>query len=208
MKESDRIERREVILNAAIAVLEEKGYRDATMMDIAQRAAASKETLYSWFGNKSGLFQSVIRRNAGTVQAVLERHLDDDVPLESALTDIGRAIATLLLGDSAIAINRAAISEAQSEPVLAEILVTAGREATLPFFVQFLKQCHRQRLLEFEKPWEAAEIFLGLLLGDKQIRRLLGVIAAPSDEEVKTWAKQATNHFLRIYGGERLKQNN
>lgn len=201
MKESHRAERRHAILDAAAAILGEKGYRDTTMLDVARRVSASKETLYAWFGNKSGLFQAVIHRNAHTVRAVLEGHLDSNAPVEAALVDVGRALAGLLLGDSAVAINRAAISEARSEPELARILVETGREATLPFFVRYLEQCRRRNLLDFDDPREAAETFLGLLLGDKQIRRLLGAVDTPDAGEIEARAKQAAVKFLRLYGG-------
>ncbi len=106
---------------------------------------------------------------------------------------MGRALARLLLGDGAVAINRAAISEARSEPALARILVETGREATLPFFVRYLEQCRGRDLLDFDDPWEAVETLLGLLLGDKQIRRLLGVADTPDTREIETRAKQAAS---------------
>ena len=204
MREPDRAQRRDVILDAATAILREKGYRDATMLDVARRVSASKETLYAWFGNKSGLFQAVIRRNADRVRTVLEAHLDGNAAVEEALADVGRALAGLLLGDGAVAINRAAISEARSDPELARILVETGREATLPFFVRYLERCRERGLLDFDDPWEAAETFLGLLLGDKQIRRLLGVVETPDAGEIETRARQAAVRFLKLYGGEGL----
>ena len=206
MKEPDRAQRQDAILDAASAILQEKGYRGTTMLEVARRVSASKETLYAWFGNKSGLFQAVIRRNADTVRTVLEGHLDADAPVEEALVDVGRALAGLLLGDSAVAINRAAISEVRSEPVLARILVQTGREATLPFFVRYLEQCRGRNLLDFDDPWEAAETFLGLLLGDRQIRRLLGVVEAPEISEIEARAKKAAIRFLRLYGHGRPLQ--
>ena len=201
MKEPHRAERRDAMLDAATAILGEKGYRDATMLDVARRVSASKETLYAWFGSKSGLFQAVVRRNANTVRAVLEGHLDGKAPVEAALTDVGRALAGLLLGDSAVAINRAAISEARSEPELARVLVETGREATLPIFVRYLERCRRRGLLEFDDPREAAERFLGLLLTDMQVRRLLGAADTPDVGQVETRARQAAAAFLKLYGG-------
>ncbi|MYE03082.1 MAG: hypothetical protein F4Y03_17760 [Alphaproteobacteria bacterium] len=108
------------------------------------------------------------------------------------------------MGDGAVAINRAAISEARSDPELARILVETGREATLPFFVRYLERCRERGLLDFDDPWEAAETFLGLLLGDKQIRRLLGVVETPDAGEIETRARQAAVRFLKLYGGKGL----
>ena len=199
MKAASRDKRRDVILNSAIEVLSERGYRDASMLEVARRASASKETLYAWFGDKRGLFEAVIRRNALAVQAVLVRHLEGDAPTERVLVDFGRALLQLLLGDNAAAINRAAISEARSDPHLAQILASAGREATLPSFVHFLELQRKHGVLRIEDPSEAAEDYLGLLLGDTQIRRLLGLLATPKKAQIEARAARAAKKFQRLY---------
>lgn len=199
MKAASRDRRRHEIMNVAIEVLAQRGYRDASMLEVARRTSASKETLYAWFGDKRGLFEAVIRRNAEAVQAVLARHFESDASTEVVLVEFGRALLGLLLGDSAVAINRAAISEARSDPRLAQILASAGREATLPSFIRFL-ELHRGRgALRIEAPSEAAEDYLGLLLGDTQTRRLLGLLAAPKKAQIEARALRATKNFLRLY---------
>jgi len=199
MKPETRQQRRDEIMDAAVAVLAERGYRDASMLDVARRASASKETLYAWFGSKAGLYEAVIRRNAGVVQDVLAGQLATDAPAERVLTAFGRALLELLLGEGAVAINRAAITEAQADPTLAWTLVSAGREATLPAFVQFLAREGAQGRLNIDDPGEAAADFLGLLLGDSQVRRLLGVLPPPDDEQIVARAVRASRSFLRLY---------
>ena len=200
MKAEQRERRRDEILNVAIALLSERGYRDASMLEIARRSSASKETLYAWFGDKPGLFEAAVRRNAEAVQSVLARHLGGEAATEAALVDFGRALLTLLLGESAVAVNRAAISEARSDPRLARILAASGRDATLPDFVRFLELRRRSGDLRMESASEAAADYLGLLLGDAQVRRLLGILAAPEDAEIEVRAARAAKKFLRLYG--------
>ncbi len=199
MKTASRDARRDEILAVAIEVLAEKGYRDASMLEIARRASASKETLYAWFGDKRGLFEAVIQGNARTVQLLLARHLANDAPAELVLVEFGRALLQLLLGDSAVAINRAAISEATSDPRLSEILTRAGREATLPGFLRYLELQRERGLMTFDDPSLAAQDFLGLLLGDIQVRRLLGRLPAPRKAQVEARAARAAKNFLRLY---------
>ena len=200
MKEATREQRRDRILDVAVETLAEYGYRDTTMLEVARRASASKETLYAWFGNKPGLFQAVIQRNAEAVRDVVEGHLDGDESVEEALADFGHALAGLLLGESAVAINRAAISEVRTAPTLARILSESGREATLPDFTRYLERCRARGLLDFEDSGEVAETFIGLLIGDAQVLRLLGVMAAPGSAELQNRAKLAGSKFLLIYG--------
>jgi len=199
MKAATRDKRRDEILNVATEVLSERGYRDASMLEIATHASASKETLYAWFGDKRGLFEAVIVRNARSVQAVLQHHLEGDAGVERALVDFGQALLRLLLGDSAVAINRAAISEAQSDPSLAQILSSAGREATLPMFIRYLERQRRRGTLSLDSPSQAAEDFLGLLIGDTQVRRLLGLLGSPKKGRIEARATRAAKIFLRLY---------
>jgi AcrR family transcriptional regulator len=199
MKAATRDKRRDEILKVAIEVLSEKGYRDTSMFEIARRASASKETLYVWFGDKRGLFEAAIERNARAVQAVLAHPPEEGAPTERVLVNFGRALLQLLLGDSAVAINRAAISEARSDPNLARVLTSAGREANLPGFIQFLEMQRKRGALKIDDPSRTAEEFLGLLLGDTQIRRLLGVLSAPKKSEIEARAARAAKNFLRLY---------
>ena len=199
MKKSSRAPRRAHILDVAAKILAERGYRDTTMLEVAQRANASKETLYAWFGDKLGLFEAVIRRNAGAVRLALNGHLDGQPSVESALTDFGRTLAAHLLCDNAVAINRAAISEARSGPSLAGSLSKSGREPIQRIFARYLEQCHVRGLLVVEDPNDAVDTFVGLLLGDVQTRRLLGVMDAPCETDIEGRATRAAEKFLRLY---------
>jgi AcrR family transcriptional regulator len=72
------VERREEILKVALSVLAERGYRGASMLEIAERAQASKETLYAWFRDKRGLFEELVRWQAERVDAALVPSLERD----------------------------------------------------------------------------------------------------------------------------------
>ena len=63
--------RREEILRVAISVLAKRGYSGASMREIAERAQASKETLYAWFGDMRGLFDELVRWQAERVDVAL-----------------------------------------------------------------------------------------------------------------------------------------
>src|ERR671921_2094076 len=71
VKRRSSVERREEILEVALSVLAERGYRGASMREIAERAQASKETLYSRFGNKRELFEELVGWQAERVAAVI-----------------------------------------------------------------------------------------------------------------------------------------
>jgi len=94
------------------------------MLSVAKRAKASNETLYRWYGDKLGLFMSLIERNLSDVRAVLEPDSQcADDPLET-LQILGPKLLELLLSPRAIALNRAAAADASG--ALGQALARGG----------------------------------------------------------------------------------
>lgn len=201
-------ERREAILEAAHAVLAEQGYAGASMLAIARRAKASKETLYAWFGDKQGLFEALILRNARELETALDEATvsarpGSDTPapeVKAVLHRFAAALLRLLLSDRALVVNRAAIAEAPRYPILAQLLVSRGRSTVLPKLIAFLEAQKAAGRLQFDDPEDAAETLIGLTLGDLQVRRLLGVQMPLDEGELETRATRAVERFVRVFG--------
>jgi len=70
LKEKQRREREELIIQAAEAVFEEKGYYEASMDEIAARVGVAKGTIYTHFPGKEELVVAIFKRN---LQTFLER---------------------------------------------------------------------------------------------------------------------------------------
>jgi AcrR family transcriptional regulator len=198
------VERREEILEVALALLAERGYRGASMLEIARRAQASKETLYAWFGDKRGLFEELVRWQAERVDAVIAPNLerDGDDPSE-VLGGFALELQRLLLGERAVVINRAAISEATSDPTFARILAARGRGSVVPNLERYLEGQRERGRLEFEEAGTAIDALIGLTIGDQQVRRLLGALPMPETEEMQARAERAVRSFLALFGRER-----
>jgi AcrR family transcriptional regulator len=197
------VERREEILNVALSVLAERGYRGASMLQIARRAQASKETLYAWFGDKRGLFEELVRWQAERVDAVITPNLerDGDEPSE-VLRGFALELQRLLLGERAVVINRAAISEAASDPTFARILATQGRGSVVLKLERYLEEQRERGHLEFEEAEAAIDAIIGLAIGDQQVRRLLGVLPMPETEQMEARAERAARMFLMLFRRE------
>ena len=202
MRDSERERRSEEILDAAFAVLQEKGYRGATMLAVARRAGASKETLYAWFGDKPGLFRALVEANAREVRGILAAALAEGAGLEETLAAFGPALLRLLLGERAVAINRAAAVDADETGTLGAALAAAGRESVLPLLVDLLTRARDEGRLAFDDATVAAEAYLGLLLGDRAVRRIIGVAPAPGEDEIARRAEAAAGLFFRLFGVE------
>lgn len=191
-------ERRREILDAALAVLAEHGWQGATMLRIAQRARASKETLYAWFGDRAGLFAALIAANAEAVGAELARAAPGGAP-ERRLARLAEALLRLLLGDAAVELNRAAIAEAPRDPALADLLSRHGRDTFAPRIAALLGALRQEGVIAFAEEEDAVGGFLGLVLGDLQVGRLLGRLPAPAEAEITARARGAARRFLAAY---------
>lgn len=192
--------RREQVLDAALALLQAAGYRDTTMLQVASRAQASKNTLYRFFPTKQALFAALVARAAAQMNAELAQALAADRPPQPVLRDFAAHLLRLLTGPVSLAINRAAIAEAESAPELARTLAAQGREHTAPLFMRYLDECVERGQLRALDAAQAFDTLLGLALGDLQVRLLLGVARAPSARQIDERAGRAAAQFLALYG--------
>ena len=64
LKEKQRQEREELILQAAEEVLAEKGYYETSVDEIAARVGIAKGTVYLHFPGKEDLVIAILERNA------------------------------------------------------------------------------------------------------------------------------------------------
>lgn len=85
-------EKRQKILNVAIAEFSEHGFNSANVNNIAQKAGISVGSIYKYFENKERLFLTVIHFGVETLKSVLEEIMQSDEDLESRIGKIIRAI--------------------------------------------------------------------------------------------------------------------
>lgn len=198
MREEKRSLRQQQIEAAAYELLEAKGYGGTSMLGIAKKARASNETLYNWYGDKQGLFQALVTRNAHEVKAHLESKLETDQDALSILETLGPKLLILLTGDRAVALNRAAAADNSGE--LGETLSKAGREAVFPLLEQVLLRAKADGQLTFQHPTEAVGLYLDLLIGDQQIRRVIGRLPSPSASFCNERAQRAVACLRQLLG--------
>lgn len=198
LREEKRSLRQRQIEVAAYQVLEAKGYGGTSMQGIARQARASNETLYNWYGDKQGLFRALVTRNAEEVKTHLEAELKTDHDALSILGSFGPKLLNLLTGDRAVALNRAAAADSSGE--LGATLSKAGREAVFPLLEKVLLRARNEGQLDFEHSDEAVGLYLDLLIGDQQIRRVIGRLPCPSTEFCEERSMRAVRHLRKLLG--------
>ncbi|EMF02585.1 TetR family transcriptional regulator [Streptomyces mobaraensis NBRC 13819 = DSM 40847] len=75
---------RELLLDAAYTALGIRPWHGVRMVDVAAAAGVSRQTLYNEFGSKDGLARALVRREAESFLAGVERSLADAVEREDA----------------------------------------------------------------------------------------------------------------------------
>lgn len=186
-------DRARAIEDAAYAVLAEKGFKGTSMLAVARAARASNETMYKWYGDKIGLFTAMITRNSETVSKELAKVRSAGQTGWPALEAAGRALLTMVTGDRAIALNRAAAADVTG--ALGAALSKGGRDKVAPLVSSLIKEVFPAA----DDIGERTEAFLSLLIGDLQIRRAIGTLPALTEAEVMARVNRAMTLFERIY---------
>lgn len=196
MRDENKAMRQERIEQAAYAVLEAKGYAGASMLAIARAAKASNETLYNWYGDKTGLFKALVVRNAEQVKLQLEEGLNSGAPPLELLHALGPRLLALLISPRAIQLNRAAAADPTGE--LGAVISERGREAVAPLIGEVMQRARDAEELEFGTVAGAVGLYLDLLVGDLQIRRVLGREPPLDETAILRRAEQAWERFIQL----------
>jgi AcrR family transcriptional regulator len=184
------------VLTAARECLVEQGYERTTMLAIARRSGSSKETLYRWFGDKAGLFRTLIEEEGARTVEGLRRSLDDDGDPVDVLTEFGVRLLTLLTDDWSLTANRAAMSS----PDLAEFVLAHGRHAVGPEVERYLAALHARGVVVVPDAAVAFTELYGLVVRDTQIRVLLGE-RRPTRRVIRRQAEDGVRAFWTMHDG-------
>jgi AcrR family transcriptional regulator len=197
-------ERQQEVLDAVLKLMVANG-DSFSVAAVARAARCSKETLYKWFGDRDGLLTATVRWQASKVRMPkLPRDRLTREGLEQALTGFAESWLTVITGDLSIALNRAAVSHAGSgKSRLGEIVLTNGPFAMRRRLEPLFEAGRDAGLLVFDDAGGAFRAFFGLVVGDAQIRALLGEDYRPDNRQIEATAIRAATEFLCLYGQRR-----
>lgn len=196
MRTEKRNARMREIEAVAYDLLKRDGYDGTSMLAVARAAKASNETMYRWYGDKNGLFESMVQVNAAEVQNTLATLTQGTTPPLEVLGRIAPVLLTMLLGDRAIALNRAAASDPTG--ALGKAIAQGGRETVLPLLKKVMTDAINAGELSPPAEGEIAALFMHLLVGDQRVRRIIGILAAPSPCAVEAQVKTAMAQFRAL----------
>jgi TetR/AcrR family transcriptional repressor of mexJK operon len=165
---ADERRRRETeILTAALGVFLTCGYGASTVDELAAAAQVTKRTLYTYYGDKAGLFAAMVRDLAAAVSL-------DEASDRDTLETLAARIVSRVHSDELVGLHQLVIGESARFPELAVILHSSGDARHIARLAGHLRA---ERGLGTAP---LAEPLFSLLLGEKHRRRLLGIDPAPT----------------------------
>jgi AcrR family transcriptional regulator len=188
------------ILYAAEQTFLEQGFQSASIDAIAQRAPASKPTIYAHFPGKEALFVAVVDRiiNGLTNFDGYEPH---GHTVQDKLTSLGTEIVSRFVEDT-VDVARATIAEAERFPELSRNVHEATRDRAAGAVSELLNEAI-QALPRLPKgPFGArrsrgtAQIFMDLILLPMLMRALAGEDTKSLRKALPSFVHERVNFFL------------
>ncbi|HKW90781.1 MAG TPA: TetR/AcrR family transcriptional regulator [Methylomirabilota bacterium] len=195
-------DRRKRIREAAFGIVKERGYAQATTLEIATRAKVSKRELYALFDDKQAIIASCIAERMRQVQMPLELPaVRDRDGLAQLLSAFGSMVLRVVSDSAVTTLFRVAVAEAERTPEIAAALDSIGRAGNRAVLAAALARAQQAGLLRKGSPELMAEHFFGLLWGDLRLGLLLGVAPPPRKAEIQRRTRDAALTFLSAYWG-------
>lgn len=196
--------RRDEVLASALALMA-SGADRFSMGALAQAASCSKETLYRWFGDRDGLLTATVRWQAAkVVMPVLPDGALNEAGFRSVLQAFAQSWLSVITGEPSIALNRMAVAHAHGQAGdLGRIVLDNGPDAMARRLQPVFEAARDAGLIGYARFEDAFSRFFGLVIGDIQIRALLGAPIGLSPPQIAALAGEATDDFLTLHSSQR-----
>ncbi|HEX6959389.1 MAG TPA: TetR/AcrR family transcriptional regulator [Ferrovibrio sp.] len=172
----------------------ERGFHAASMDLIAARAGVSKITVYAHYSDKATLFGAIIEDIAGQLTREIDQLAIAGLPPEQALRRVGATYLRLTLAPQSLALYRLLVAEAAHYPKLGRLIHQSGPRPIVATLARYLES---RRELRIGDTLLAAEQFLGMVLGHRQLGLLLDALPkAATRADIDKVVDHAVNLFL------------
>jgi AcrR family transcriptional regulator len=189
--------RAETLLDVATEVFVDKGFKGASMIEIARRAGASKQTLYARYPSKAALFAALVERKASRLFAAIGP-LSESRSVRETLVHCGLELLELIVSEEARGVHRVVIAECMEFPELGELFWERGPGRTRAMLAEYLRARHKSGDIRCDDPEQAVEILLGLVVSGASLRAWLGIrpTSLSTAAQRKAWVNHAVDIFL------------
>jgi TetR/AcrR family transcriptional regulator, regulator of autoinduction and epiphytic fitness len=181
----DTSRKRAEILLAAAQVFGEQGFDNASMDRIAERANASKRTVYNHFPSKEELFQAVFAKFVGEQQALKQITHDPKRSLEDQLSDFADSQLFLVNTPIRLGISRVLATQFIQDP--SKNAAARAEFAPIQDALEiWLIQATKAGRLEVQNPALATQVFYAMIEGAFNYPALSGCLEMSTIAPLKT----------------------
>lgn len=179
------------------------GYEGANVDSIARAAGVSKATLYSYFPEKSHLFQAVIMQECNRHADAVVEHLYEAAPIAEVLRRQCKFFVEFIMSDWAQEMFRVCLAEARRFPELGRSFYEAGPSSMRSALVAFLSSPEVKGELDIDDPEMAADQLKMLCHSDLFLKKMFGLIDDADETDIDRIAEAATEMFLARYASKK-----
>ena len=196
-RESNKLEKEQRILAAALRVFSSQGYSGAVLDHIAAEAGVSKPTLYQYFGNKEALFSAVLDDATGQILQPFTKTAGK--PMVTVLLDFGFHYADFVLRPDLLSLTRLVIGEAERFPEIRRNYHRSSPQQALSGIIAYLQTLTAEGKLEVEDFELAANDLWSLMLSTLRDLYLHIPDLAMSPAEIHRYLFNGIRVFLKAY---------
>ena len=183
----------EKILKGALSQFLQDGYLGSSMDRIAQAAGVSKQTLYSYFGDKESLFKALIRKvTTHKFQLVWSKPLKGKP--EIVLKSLAKRIYQEVNDPQYLAFVHIVVTEAKNYPEIGELFLSNVAKPAISILTKYLQECPD---LHLDDPKAIAHIFVNTIIHHILTQETLQgkvVIPIECDRLIDSLIKMIINH--------------
>ncbi len=191
---------RSIILEAATELFLEHGYQSASINLLIKQTGGSKETIYRYFGNKEGLFLTVIDEVMNEILEPLDNIKIDHLGLRGGLEHIGINVLSTLLSEKYRAFNRLIKNVSQKHHNLGQYyyhqISTRSYKIMADFFGTYINTGKIKKL----PPRRMAQYYWAMLLFDLEMELDFYIINSINKKQLTTHVKRTVSDFLIAFG--------
>lgn len=188
------------VVQGAATIFLRDGYAGTSVDDIAVAAKVSKATLYSYFPNKTLMFEEAMRTEVARLDFTLD--IDAAIGPDRGVQQLASRIAAWLVDPSQVRLYRVHVAEAARFADLSRSFHDTLERMLRDRIRPYLDRWAAAGLLSINDTDKAAEQLVALAGAGLQEAVLLGQAQAATAPAVQATATQAAALFLRAYAPE------
>lgn len=195
--------KRRHILAVATELFLEKGFSAASTTELIRRTGGSKSTIYSYFGDKAGLFTAVVDELLVDSVSLLGSLDLAELNVRDALIEIAEQYLKVVLSERYIGLMRIVIAEVNRFPEIGKAFYERGPGLSYAKFKDFLDARNETKELAIADTSRATDLFFGTLLHREVLQRTYGVKTKALRNRSAT-AIAVSDEFLQLYANNSL----